>query len=309
MAKIEFTTAKAKVDLVFKGVGKVVLTWGAARANRKEVDLGTSISQQSCSLAFRTFSDRQPETVIVNGAGITAMWCDSNEIVQLRVMQNDSTLTQLNCRDNLLTKLDVSPLKGLTNLEANDNKLASVNVRGCTALESLDCSDNKLASLNARGLSKLKTLACSGNDISSLTLTGCDALTTLSCYGNKLATLNLYYRKLLLPDRLDQTLKPRYLTVGFTKLEYLYCQDNEMKTLNVSRSKSLKGITCSKNNLATLDVSDLATLTFLSCHNNKMKTLTVKGCSALRHTDCLAGQDAKFSVVGLSEINSPLMLT
>ena len=63
-------------------------------------------------------------------------------------MSANTALTDLNCRYNQLTALDVSANTALTSLYCNANQLTSLDVSYNTALEELRCDDNQLTYLN-----------------------------------------------------------------------------------------------------------------------------------------------------------------
>ena len=89
----------------------------------------------------------------------------------------------------------------------------------------------------------------------------------------------------------------------FTALQYLYCGNNNLTTLDVSHNTNLRYLDCYNNNLTTLDVSS-NTLETLRCYNNQLTeltlnnveqlycsgnnltTLVVSGCEALWRLDC-----------------------
>ena len=56
-----------------------------------------------------------------------------------------------------------------------------------------------------------------------------------------------------------------YLTgiEAFTALTWLYCYDNQLETLDVSKNTALTGLWCYNNQLETLDVSKNTALTGL----------------------------------------------
>lgn len=61
----------------------------------------------------------------------------------------------------------------------------------------------------------------------------------------------------------------------FTNLERLYCNDNKLSTLNVSKNTVLIQLDCELNKLTTLDLSENMRLKFLKCFNNELTTLNV----------------------------------
>ena len=61
----------------------------------------------------------------------------------------------------------------------------------------------------------------------------------------------------------------------FKSLEYLYCGNNSLETLDVSQNTNLLGLECTGNLLTGLDISNNTKLVFLTCDYNKISTLTL----------------------------------
>jgi len=57
----------------------------------------------------------------------------------------------------------------------------------------------------------------------------------------------------------------------FTALELLWCYDNQLTALDVSKNTALKDLWCDNNQLTALDVSNNTALTLLECYNNSIK--------------------------------------
>ena len=73
----------------------------------------------------------------------------------------------------------------------------------------------------------------------------------------------------------------------FTALTKLYCNDNELSTLDVSKNTALTELYCHNNELSTLNVSKNTALTTLWCLNNKLTSLTLSKNSALTWLICM----------------------
>ncbi|KAK3605150.1 hypothetical protein CHS0354_000819 [Potamilus streckersoni] len=69
-------------------------------------------------------------------------------------------------------------------------------------------------------------------------------------------------------------------------LTWLRCDNNQLKTLDVSKNVNLTWLRCDNNQLKTLDVSKNVNLTWLRCDNNQLKTLDVSGAVNLEALDC-----------------------
>ena len=63
----------------------------------------------------------------------------------------------------------------------------------------------------------------------------------------------------------------------FTYLEYLYCGNNKLTSLDVSKNTRLEHLHCGSNQLTSLDVSKNTRLERLQCYNNKLTSLIVGG--------------------------------
>ena len=69
--------------------------------------------------------------------------------------------------------------------------------------------------------------------------------------------------------------------VGETTLEALYCSNNQLTALDVSKCTDMKFLNCFSNELSELDVSNNTKLTSLWCYSNKLTTLDVSKCTEL----------------------------
>ena len=76
-----------------------------------------------------------------------------------------TALTSLNCRNNILTSIDVSKNTKLTELNCGQNSLSSLDLSKNTELEYLSCGYNQLTFLDVSKNTALKNLYCNGNEI------------------------------------------------------------------------------------------------------------------------------------------------
>ena len=77
---------------------------------------------------------------------------------------------------------------------------------------------------------------------------------------------------------------------GFTALTTLYCDNNQLTKLDMSRCSALTTLSCSENQLKSLDVSRCAELKNLFCNNNQLTALNVSNCTALENLGCRNNQ-------------------
>ncbi len=81
--------------------------------------------------------------------GITNLNCKDNFLTSLDVSAN-TALNYLYCWNNQLTSLDVSSNVAIADLECNNNQLTSIDVSACTSLTGLECKNNQLTNLNLK---------------------------------------------------------------------------------------------------------------------------------------------------------------
>ena len=72
----------------------------------------------------------------------------------------------------------------------------------------------------------------------------------------------------------------------FTSLNNLWCAENKLTALDVSKNTALTDLDCSSNQLTTLDVSKNTALTDLDCGRNQLTTLDVSKNTALTYLSC-----------------------
>ncbi|WP_201275848.1 leucine-rich repeat domain-containing protein [Parvimonas parva] len=72
----------------------------------------------------------------------------------------------------------------------------------------------------------------------------------------------------------------------FKNLTDLYCYENKLKSLDVSKNTNLTKLVCDANDLTSLDVSNNTNLTELACTRNKLKSLDVSKNPNLTKLDC-----------------------
>ncbi|MBO4826290.1 MAG: leucine-rich repeat domain-containing protein, partial [Prevotella sp.] len=75
-----------------------------------------------------------------------------------------------------------------------------------------------------------------------------------------------------------------------TALKSLYCKFNQLTSLDVSKNTDLKELWCNGNQLASLDVSKNTALTELYCENNQLTSLDVSKNTALSQFNCFFNQ-------------------
>ena len=76
----------------------------------------------------------------------------------------------------------------------------------------------------------------------------------------------------------------------FRNLKTLYCNSNQLTSLDVSNNTALTRLDCYRNQLTSLDVSNNTALTRLDCYSNQLTSLDVSNNTALTHLYCYRNQ-------------------
>ena len=89
---------------------------------------------------------------------------------------------------------------------------------------------------------------------------------------------------------------------SFPNLRYLYCDENNLTSLNVSKNKKLEELYCDENNLNSLDVSQNTALLDLICSQNNLTSLDVGNNAALINLVCWKNQLTSLDVSNNPEL-------
>jgi len=91
---------------------------------------------------------------------------------------------------------------------------------------------------------------------------------------------------------------------NLTQLKHLYCNDNQLSSLDVSNSTQLIYLMCANNRLSSLDVSNSTQLKLLLCYNNRLSTLDVSNLTQLTELNCLNNQISSLDVSKLTQLTT-----
>ena len=83
----------------------------------------------------------------------------------------------------------------------------------------------------------------------------------------------------------------------------LYCNSNQLTSLDLSGCTALTSLSCEENYLTSLDLSGCSTaLTELDCSNNQLTSLDVSGCTSLTQLNCSWNQLTSLDVSGCTAL-------
>ncbi len=152
-----------------------------------------------------------------NISGVTSLDVHSKNISNLTGIQDFTALTNLNCRDNNLTTLDVSQNTALTILNCYQNTLTALDVTQNTNLVTLRCYSNALKVLDVSQNTSLNFLRCDSNMLTRLDVSNNTALHFLHCQNNSLTSIDVSNN---------------------TALTRLYCENNHLVNLNIKNGNN-----------------------------------------------------------------------
>ena len=209
---------------------------------------------------------RKVETIEVEGKNISS----------LRGIEAFPNLTELDCGNNSIQKLDLRQNPMLITLKCNKNQLTQLDLSKNPDIDYLNCSENQLEQLDVSHL-KLEYLYCSHNDLEQLDVKNSKWLRELDCSKNELTVLDVdVIHKPNLVRVECQNNQLTSLILGENKmLRKLNCANNQLTQLNLNNMNSLKELKCQNNQLTALDVSSSPNLTTLVLKNNHLTSLNL----------------------------------
>ncbi len=216
---------------------------------------------------------------------LTELVCRNNNLTSLDLSKN-TKLTYLNCESNQLISLDVSKNTNLTELLCYRNQLTSLDVSKNTVLTQLNCSNNQLTSLDVSKNAELKYLYCNYNQLTSLDVSKNTKLTDLNCCKNQLTSIDVSKNTELTWLIIEHNQFTSLDVSKNTKLLYLSCSDNQLTSLDVSKNIALTRLYCNANQLTSLDVRLNTNLITLECIDNQLASLDVSNNTKLRKLAC-----------------------
>ena len=181
---------------------------------------------------------------------------NKKDISDLKGIEAFPNLTELDCGNNSIQKLDLRQNPMLKTLKCNKNQLTQLDLSKNPDIDYLNCSENQLEQLDVSHLKDLVMLNCSHNDLEQLDVRNSKFLETLYCSWNRLTELDA-----------DVAHKSRLVSVE--------CQNNQLTSLILGQNKLLKKLNCAHNQLTQLNLNNMISLKDLNCFNNQLTVLDV----------------------------------
>ena len=261
------------------------------------------------------------QVLTANISDVKSLIVSNKNIESLTGIEDFTALTLLWCFNNQITSLDLSANTALNTLYCYTNQLTSLDLSANPTLEYLTCYDNQLTSLDIRNENNesIQTFWASSNpnlscifvdDVSYSTSNWTNIDPTAIFVEDEAACSALYtsipdanFEHALIDFGLDSQIDGQVLTAningvtsidlggfnisdltgieGFTALEYLRCEYNQLTSLDVSQNTALEYLECNNNQITSLDLSANTALITLICNSNELTELIVSSNTAL----------------------------
>jgi Leucine-rich repeat (LRR) protein len=269
---------------------------------------------------------------VSQNTALTYLNCSSTLLTSLDLSQN-TALTDLTCHYNSLVSLDLSQNTALINLQCHYNSLVSLDLSQNTALTTLACNNNALTTLNVTNGNNTNVtyfdantnpnLACIQVDdvtYSTSNWTNIDAASSFSTNCGAPCTVNIpdaNFKANLVGNTAINTNGNTEIECSeassftgiiscpfasivdltgiqeFVLLTELYCDNNNITSLDLSNNTNLVRLNCSFNNLSSLNVA-----------NGNNSNFTSFGASFNPNLTCIQVDDVAYSTTNWTNIDA-----
>lgn len=209
--------------------------------------------------------------------------CPQLEAISIKNKHQNSRLTSftavdlpalkvLNLYGNKISTLKLEDLPELSEVNLENNSLTAVDFSKCAeSLSEVGLGSNKFSGeFELKGLESLNKFTIENNKLTSFKVTGCVALSTLGVQKNELTSLDLT----------DCTGDLESIYASENKLtsikllgshQYLFLNDNQLTSINLSACKDLESIELGNNKLTALDLTGLNKLSEVNVYKNNIQ--------------------------------------
>ena len=269
----------------------------------------TSLDVSGCT-ALRTLCCYNNQLTSLDVSGCTALWyleCQNNQLTSLDVSKN-TELKGLYCYDNQIKGKAMDAL--VASLPTVSSGTGTMQVI-CYENEQNEMTTTQVAAAKAKGWIPYYTDGEKNeyNDYIWKECPGVDPSTTgiaineenfpdanfrswllNQSYGNDGVLTNTEIAGVALINISSKGIRSLEGIEYFIALTYLYCDNNQLTSLDVSKNIFLERLDCDYNQLASLDVSKNTYLKSLRCSGNKLTSLDLSQNPALSILDCYQNQ-------------------
>ena len=206
----------------------------------------------------------------------------ASSISNLAGIEYFTSLTVLDCSNNLLTSLDVSANTQLVELNCSVNQLSSISISTNTLLETLYTAYNPITTLDLSANPNLLYVIGNNSQLTNIDLSFNPNLLGFVCSSNQLTGLDISNN---------------------ANLTEINCDDNLLSSLDVSHNSQLSVLTCSYNQIDSLNISLNPLITNLNCKNNLLTYLNMQNGSNNLLSNFDATQNPSLTCIQVDDTN------
>jgi len=272
------------------------------------------------------FNNQLTSLNLFNNTALKELLCDDNQLTKLN-LNNNSNLKNLFCTGNQLTSLNLSNNTLLEELFCTGNQLTILNIK--------NGHNTDITNFEAKQNPNLICIQVDDASYSTTNWTDIDAVTTFSenCNYNE-CIVNIpdanFKAYLIEPlngfdtngdgeiqcdeaESFTGGMLPIFKSItdmtgieAFVNVKNIFCQFNEITSLDVSNNTQLEMLYCQNNQITSLNTNGATSLTFLFCADNQLETLNVSSNVNLENLWCYNNQITTLNVsnnVNLKDLN------
>ena len=255
--------------------------------------------------ALRCYNNSLTSLDVSQNTALTYLTCNVNSITSLDLSAN-TLLTHLECNNNLLTSLDLSNNPSL-------NFMFCFNMTSLTALNMASGGNTNFTTFNSTNCPNLTCIQVDNATYSTTNWTSIDAASSFStnCNYPCLVTIpDANFKAYLVGNTAINTnadteiqcseasafmgtINCASLSISdltgieaFPVLTKLYCNNNQLTSLNVATNIALTDLACNNNQLTSLNIVINTALTYLKCSYNSLTGLNVSSNTLLTTLYC-----------------------
>lgn len=284
----------------------------------------TNLNLTSCTSLrlFYCFNNQFSSLDISNCGPLTRLQCYDNQLTSLDI-SNNSLLEYLYCQNNLITSFQVTDQSAIKDINASNNKMTGITDLLTIGLDSSANIDIRLNDLYHDDWYDLQTL--DGAVGGSFLYEPQNGTSTIIENINTPANF---------PDPNFRAKVEDFMGVGpsgaftsaaaaaqtgwlncagstitsvsgiqfFPNITRLYCQSNNLSSLDLSSNTQLIVLYCYNNNLSNLVLGNQSKLEVFSCYNNPLTSLDLSNCTSLRLFYCFNNQLASLNISNCGQL-------
>lgn len=213
-------------------------------------------------------------------------------------------ITELYCRFNAITELDLTHNTKLTLIDVGHNNLTSLTISSCPLVVDLYCHYNQLVTLDVSNNVNITTLLCNNNQLSSLDLSNNTILEQVQCGYNQLGTIDINNNPELKVLGCSNNGLTELDLSAVPQLTNLLCEDNGLTSLDLSHNPLLETVGCGYNSLTDLDISNNPLLTGIYCYGNQLTTIDLTNTPELKSFYCGSNPITSLDVSTNTQLNT-----